>query len=171
METMKTVNYHHYKHLLDLFVLRAQSAMGGNLISIILYGSVARGEAKPTSDIDLLAILKNASSIYWERLQPILPLLRALRREPSWLEMEAKGFCPSFSVIVLSKEEALENQYLYLDMIEDAKILVDQEGFFQKRLDALKGRLQELGARKVKQHDMWYWDLKPNLTPGEVVTL
>ena len=160
-----------YKPLLDSFVNHIQATFGKNVVSLVLYGSVSRGEAGPESDVDLLLILKEASPVYRERLQPLIPLLRRLRREPTWKDLEARGLSPSLSVLVLSREEAEENRLLYLDMIDGARILLDQDGFFQGRLDALKVRLRELGARKVRRDGTWYWDLKPDLKPGEVVTL
>lgn len=72
---------------------------------------------------------------------------------------------------MLSTEEAKENRYLYLDMIEDARILVDQGGFFRGKLESLRQRLQELGAVKVQRNGDWYWDLKPDLRLGDVVIL
>ena len=47
---------------LDLFVEKVIELQGDNLSKIILYGSVARGEANEDSDIDVLVILKNRTS-------------------------------------------------------------------------------------------------------------
>jgi len=41
---------------LDEFVKRASEAYGDRIHSIILFGSVARGTARPDSDIDLLVV-------------------------------------------------------------------------------------------------------------------
>ncbi|MCL1875964.1 MAG: nucleotidyltransferase domain-containing protein [Synergistaceae bacterium] len=46
---------------LDLFVERVKKHEGDNLSRIILFGSVARGEANIDSDIDVLFILKECS--------------------------------------------------------------------------------------------------------------
>jgi hypothetical protein len=78
---------------------------------------------------------------------------------------------PEISTLVLTREEASENRYIFLDMIEDARILFDQDEFFQERLKMLAARLDELGSRKVRFNDTWYWDLKPDLKLGEVITL
>jgi len=72
---------------------------------------------------------------------------------------------------VLSLEEAKENQYLHLDMIEDARILVDRNSFFQGKLESLRRRLEELGAKKIRRNEDWYWDLKPDLKLGDSVLL
>ena len=44
---------------LDLFIERVKEHEGDNLLKIILFGSVARGEADKYSDIDVLVILKD----------------------------------------------------------------------------------------------------------------
>ena len=38
---------------------------------------------------------------------------------------------------------------LFLDMIDDARLLHDPDGFFQRFLDGFRRRLQGLGARRI----------------------
>lgn len=167
----QVITYRTYEPLLDCFVSLVQEALGDRVVSLILYGSVARGEARPESDVDVLLVLKDAPPVYRDRLRPLLPILRRLRQGSCWKDLEAQGLSPSLSVIVLSREEADRNRCLYLDMLEDARILVDRENVFQNRLRTLGTRLRELGARRVQKNGDRYWDLKPDLTPGEFVTL
>ena len=47
-----------YRSVAEEFARRVVSALGGEVHSIVLYGSVARGEAKRHSDIDLLVVSK-----------------------------------------------------------------------------------------------------------------
>jgi hypothetical protein len=56
-------------------------------------------------------------------------------------------------------------------MVEDASILFDRNGFFSKILDRLRARLKELGAKRVWKGNIWYWVLKPDYKPGEVIEL
>lgn len=167
-----TLGYEDYRKLLATFVRFLLEEVGESLISVVLYGSVARGEARETSDLDLLIIWKNAPAVYYERLQPILRAERKLEGEKVYQELCQGDRRPYLSCLVFSQEEAKENRYLFLDMVEDSLILLDQGGFFEERLRQLGSRLKVLGSRKISLKDgTWYWDLKPDLHPGEVFEL
>ena len=56
-------------------------------------------------------------------------------------------------------------------MIDDARVLHDTDGFFKQYLDGFRRRLQVLGSRRIWLGNAWYWELKPDLKPGEVFTL
>jgi len=56
-------------------------------------------------------------------------------------------------------------------MVDDARILDDSDGVLAHCLDRLRTRLAELGARRVPHGGGWYWELKPDLQPGEVFRL
>jgi len=156
--------YEDYKKILNKFTQLLRKRFGDNLISLILYGSVARGTAKDESDIDLLIILKDAPDAYYERLEPVIDIELKLR--------ESIGAPPTFSSLILSKEEAMENRNIFLDMLDASRILYDKDGFFKKRLDELRVRLSQLGSKKVILEDKtWYWNLKPGMSPGEEIEL
>lgn len=167
----QTLDYLDFKPLLDHFVHRVQAVFEDDLVSVILYGSVARGEANTHSDVDVLLILEDQPRSYRTRLETVRPILRELQKHPHWLDLEKRGISPSVSLLILSREEADQNRLLYLDMIEDAYILVDRDGFFEHRLRTLQQRLHELGAKKVREDGTWYWDLKPDLQQGETIIL
>ena len=75
------------------------------------------------------------------------------------------------SPIFKTPEEVEAGSPLFLDMVEDARILHDPDGFLAGYLERLRRRLAELGARRVPWQGGWYWELKPDLKPGEVFTL
>lgn len=162
-----------YKGILERFLELLKQTFGDSLVSLVLYGSVARGDAEADSDIDLLLILRDPPNNYHRRLDQVLGVQSDLEREEVYKRTrERLDIEPFLSHIILSKEEADENRYIYLDMVEDAKILYDRDNFFAQRLKVIKKRLRELHSKRVWLEDgTWYWDLKPDLKPGEVFTL
>lgn len=155
--------YKDYKQILDKFSQLLLEKFSDNLISLVLFGSVARGTAKTESDIDLLIILKDAPDSYYKRLEPVIDIELKLREEA----FETTEAVLIFSSIVLSKEEAMENRNIFLDMIDASIILYDKNNFFKNRLKELKKRLLQLGSKKITLEDKtWYWNLKPDSVPG-----
>lgn len=63
--------YKDYKGSLNKLKQLLLERFGANLISLVLFGSVARGTAKQESDIDLLIILKDAPDSYYRRFEPV----------------------------------------------------------------------------------------------------
>ncbi|MDR5695275.1 MAG: nucleotidyltransferase domain-containing protein [Armatimonadota bacterium] len=174
MDTMKThgIGYEQYREYLEAFTDALVERLGDSLLAVVLYGSVARGTATETSDIDLLIIQRGAPSSYYERLEPILKLEQALKETPLFRALAQRGLSPSVSPLMLSETEAEENRFIFLDMVDDSIVLFDREGFFSRRMEKLRQRLEELGARRIFLPDgSWYWDLKPNLVLGEVFEL
>ena len=148
---------------------RLKEEFGANLVSVVLYGSVARGNYRPDSDIDLLLVFKE------------LPRGQFARRDMvSWLEREVERQVPQrleesqyhiFTTILKTREEAHHTAPYYLDMTTDAAILHDEGHFFRRVLDRLRARMKELGSKKVYIGEKWYWDLKPDLKFGEIIEL
>ena len=77
----------------------------------------------------------------------------------------------TLSVVVVASDQAAVTRPLYLDLIEDAVYLAD-DGTMRRVLDGLRERMRALGSERIFLPDgSWYWDLKPDLVPGEVVEL
>ena len=51
------------ERLLESFLERLQEREGDNLLRVVLFGSVARGDAKEDSDIDVLVLVKNGEGL------------------------------------------------------------------------------------------------------------
>lgn len=166
------IGYRQYREYLDALTKALVERLGDSLLAVVLYGSVARGTASETSDIDLLIVQRGAPSSYYERLEPVLEVEHALKEDRVFQDLAGRGLFPSLSPLLLSEAEAEENRYIFLDMVEEAVVLFDPEGFFASRMEELRQRLHELGARRIFLPDgSWYWDLKPDLVLGEVFEL
>ena len=156
--------------LVARFVQRARATFGDNLVSLVLFGSVARGDFKSTSDVDLLVVFETLPSQRHERYA----LTHALEEEIA--ESVPGNFSDahwhSFSIIRKTRAEAQRTGLYYLDLTTDAIMLYDRDHFFQGVLDHLRVRLHELGSQKVYLDDgSWYWRLKPQAALGEMVEI
>lgn len=170
---MGKIGLKEYNELLEAFLSLLKEEFHENLLSLVLYGSIARGEGRAFSDIDLLIVLENPHPNYHRRLDQLLDIEERLKRTEEYERTKNRmGQEPYFGFLIFSRQEAEENRYIFLDMIEDAKILYDKNEFFRKRLNEMALRLMELGAQKVSLEDgSWFWDLKPDLKIGEVFSL
>lgn len=151
------------------FLKETMDFYGERLVSVVVFGSVARGTQRFDSDFDVLIVAEglpsgrikriNEFSVVEEKLEP---LIKNLREE---------GINTFLSVIIRSIEEIQKGTPLLLDMVEDSKILFDRDNFFKGIIEGLRKKLDELGARRIWSGNAWYWDLKPDFTPGDIIEL
>jgi predicted nucleotidyltransferase len=135
------------------------------LVSIVLFGSIARREARPTSDIDVLLVAEGLPRSQSDRRQPFLDAWEAVRTARELPHVE-------WNLIVKTRDEATYHSPLYLDMVEDAILILDRGRFFEGVLAAMRERMRELGSRRIHLPDgSWYWDLKPDFRWGDVVEI
>ena len=65
-----------------------------------------------------------------------------------------------------------DTPWILLDICDHGIILFDPRSVLARKLASLRLRLSELGSRRVELADgSWYWDLKPDMRPGEVIAL
>lgn len=146
-----------------------KSFYGDRLVSVAVFGSVARGTQNFDSDIDVLIIVNNLPAGRMKRIREFEAVEE--RIEPILKRLQKKGIHTDISAILKTPEEAERGTPLFLDMVEDARILFDRSGFFLGILERLKNRLNRLGARRIWRGNAWYWVLKPDFKPGEVFEL
>jgi len=160
------------RRLLKELLTILEGFFGEDLVSVVVFGSVARGDAKPSSDTDVLVVARNMPRSMSDRMGIMVKVLMNLEKTETCRELREKGVCTWIQFHPLSIEEAGLNRPIYLDMVEDAVILLDKNGFMKNVFDKLRKRLEELKARRVYLEDgSWFWDLKPDIKRGEVVEI
>lgn len=156
-----------FKPLINKFIEKVQGSFGKNFLAGALFGSIAREQEKPTSDIDLLLIFSRKDAGLEETITNLLV------EADSWPEKQslvAKGFFGGISALIRTKQELIENPLILLDVMEEGIVLYDPHETLQNLFFRLRKKLKELNAKKVVLPDgTWYWDLKPDWKPGEVV--
>ncbi|MEM2073408.1 MAG: nucleotidyltransferase domain-containing protein [Nitrososphaeria archaeon] len=142
---------------------------GDQLISLVLFGSYARGEPRPESDIDLLIVLRTLPVERIELHKLIDKVEENLKELYSGLM--AIGYKPVLSPIVLDVDTASRIRPLYLDIVFDAKILFDKSDFIKNVFERLRKRLETLHAERKRLGKLWYVVLKKDYRFGEVIEL
>ncbi len=147
---------------LEGYVTALERRFGPDLVSVVAFGSRARGGAGPESDLDILIVVHALPRRRFERYRGLGSLARGVS------EKLAETVAP----ILLTPEEAVSVKPYDLGMLSGHVLLRDRDGFFEGVLTRLRARLAELGSRRYVDEDGYeYWDLKPDWKPGDVVTL
>lgn len=150
-------------------VSELRRAYGERLVSIALFGSVARDTARPDSDLDLFLVIEGLPCGRRARLSTFEPVEAALAPEIDRLARE--GLAVELSPVLRTPEDLRVASPLLLDLTEDAVILEDRRGTLREALADLRERLRRAGARRVWVGTEWYWDLKPDYRRGEIFQL
>lgn len=99
-----------YQAAVDEFVRRALRRYGDKIDSIILFGSVARGEAKEDSDIDILVVWKGDESEGWRAMTGLA--FEVLLEEEEYISVKVIGL----------EDLKRENPFIKNVMMEGIKI-------------------------------------------------
>ena len=139
----------------------------GRLLGVVVFGSVARRQARSGSDLDVLVVIEESS------LENDLEVVNACARTEASVEYE--DFRKRHSAIpivptVTAPGKLRANPLILLDMLDEGVVLHDPAGVVSDLFGRLRVRLGTLGAKKVRlEHGRWMWFLKPDWRPSEVV--
>jgi hypothetical protein len=157
-----------WRALADRVVAEYRAAIGDDLVAIALFGSVARGQARPDSDLDLYVVARRPI-VGDSRLHGMWGRIDA---SPEYQALAGTGYRPTPSPIPHTVDDLARHPWILLDIVHHGVVLYDPEFVLAQELDAVRRRMAELGSQRIELPDgSWYWDLKPDWRPGEVVDL
>ena len=142
---------------------------GDRLVTVGVFGSVGRGTPGPHSDVDTLIIADGLPRGRGRRTRDFDAVEAAM--SDVLATVARRGCHTTISPVIKTAAEAVAGSLLFLDMIDDLRLLYDRDGFFRSHLDGFAARLARLGARRIHRDGTWPWDLKPDYRPGEVFEL
>lgn len=169
---VERIPHHHYAPVVRKYCELLRDLLGERLMSIMLFGSIARGDWDRGSDIDVLIVAEGwDDKPAWARIKELRRAKEALEESPEYSEALRTGYWPIVQNYPLSVEEAKGFNRIYLDAVIDGIILYDRDGFLSRVLQSLRKRLGEMGSIRITLPDKrFYWVLK-DVKAGEVITL
>lgn len=169
MNNRAQIGYDDYREYLELLLgsLRDHHSTE-QVLGCALFGSVARAEARPDSDIDLLVVVDR---VLTDTMPRFVRLLHELEAGPVATRLRHRGLRPDPYPVFMTARDLEARPLILLDILDHGIVLHDS-GPLGDRMKRLRQRMDELGTRKVTNADgSWHWDLKPDWAPGEVVEL
>lgn len=131
---------------------------GTNLVSVVSFGSRARGEAKAASDYDLFLVAGELPKRPLERNRFV--------RKSVFLKFDER-----ISIHAKTKDE-FENGFppLYLDLGVDGQILYDTDNYMHTKLYRIQQIIAEAGLYRIKKSGYYVWEWKKQPDKGWSVT-
>ncbi|MDW8360212.1 MAG: nucleotidyltransferase domain-containing protein [Candidatus Caldarchaeum sp.] len=139
--------------------------------SVAVYGSVARLTATSLSDVDLLVVSDRFSGSLSSRIDGLLEVERDSDIRSELLFLKSQGIHAKLSFYPLTRSEAERLPLLFLDMVYDAAVILD-DGFLDSLFSRLRSKLEIMGARRrTLRRGVWFWDLGPTAKEAEALWL
>jgi len=166
---MDKIDFHNQRQqeFFKRFIQYTMGYYGDRLISLAVYGSYARNEARLNSDLDLFVVLSDNPSLSrsernWEFLTKVEKPFDTER-----LSLESDLISMEISALILPESKARSFNPLYLDMVTEVHILWDPRHFLKERLNKTAEQMKRWKSKKILLGGKWAWDITPNRTWGE----
>jgi len=135
------------RHRLEAVCERLHARLGDDLLGVALFGSQARGDARPDSDLDILVLARGLDPTPAKRYVSLSPLPL-----PSG---------PAVSLMLLTPEEFLADvRPIDLDIALDARALFERDAFLTTHLGRLRQLIEEAGLYRTPRL-FWRWKTPP----------
>jgi predicted nucleotidyltransferase len=155
------VKYKDRLPILELAVARLFETLGSDLESIVLFGSLSAGKAKPESDIDLLVVARNLPEKYSDRTGIIREVVSSNLMDKliinTWKD---KGIYADLDILLMDIKEAGVTHPFYLDLTRNCIIIYDKNKTMSRKILEVAKNLEKIGAKRFEEpNGSWYWIL------------
>ena len=132
---------------------RRLSDLPGYVKAVLLFGSLARGEAGERSDVDLLVLHTGA---------PVRDPVERRRLLYKLVAERLEGAFEAVTLVDMDLERFLKPETvtpLLLNIYADALVVIDRVGSLEEFLQRVRKRIGELGLTRVRDGKAYYWVL------------
>jgi predicted nucleotidyltransferase len=118
---------------------------GSELMSVVLFGSQARGTADEHSDIDLVVIAESIPKDWRQQDE----MINELRMSPGLVKLPVSIILKSPDVVRASLDTV---QPLLFGILKSYKVLYDPSSFFERQAEVYRKRMQEWDVQEIGDH-------------------
>ena len=159
-----------YLNYASLIANKLEEILQDDLISVLLFGSAARGEAGEGSDIDILIVAEKFGEE--GRFEVFNEIEKDLKASEEYRELKENKLGTLISPVPLTPSEVEKNPSILLDIVMDGIMLYDVDDFIENKMKSMRKKLKKMGSKRIFLDDKrYYWDLKPDYKLGEVVEI
>jgi len=137
------MKYRDYKKPVNEFAKKVIERFGAKVISIVLFGSVARGTSKKTSDVDILIVMRDLPE-------------RTIERHSLLVDMEVefiKKYHISISPVCLSPEDFKNINPLFYGILVGYKVIYDPDNFWNNFKNRIKPEIIEQNPEYIETYE------------------
>ncbi|TRZ92078.1 MAG: nucleotidyltransferase domain-containing protein [Methanosarcinales archaeon] len=159
-----------YLNYASLIANKLEDILKDDLISVLLFGSAARGDADEGSDIDLLIVAEKFGKE--GRFEVFNGIEKDLKASEEYHDLKENKLGTLISPVPLTPSEVEKNPSILLDIVMDGIMLYDVDDFIVNKMKSMRRKLKKMGSKRIFFDDKrYYWDLKPDYKLGEVVEI
>lgn len=162
-----------YEKFIDAYKSAVEKQLGDKVIALVLFGSVCRGQAKGSSDIDMFTFFDDKKTTRKEINSTLIKIIIKLRGSKEYLELAERNIYPEVYPFLISESKAKDLLWVFLDVTDHGIVIKDTEKFAVKLIDNVKRQVTKAGGRCVKlPNGKWCWILYRDfkqIREGEVI--
>lgn len=158
-----------YRQLLDFFVMKANDNIHQALLSIVLFGSVSRGQATRESDIDVFVYFDDDKLPRADVTIALNKIILSLRGADAHMELQSRLIFPEIYPFIIGKSKSNQLPWVCLDSSVEGIVLFDTHGFGRTILTRLQRAVQSGEMRRTQlRFGGWCWFIEKN-TGGQIM--
>jgi predicted nucleotidyltransferase len=164
MKNLVELRQQRYAHLIIDAGMQLSRSREVGLVGVWLFGSVARGEARNDSDVDLMVVTKYLTGNRNEMVKRIFSSLDLARERQFLFE---NGVMTDLSIYPLAERELSSFYPIMLDVLDHGIVLFERDKILTQTAESMKLAASRLGVRRIQLGSHWMWVLPPGLEVGE----
>ncbi len=153
-DTPVNLGYDTYKNYLDVFTEKIENSLGDKILSLVLFGSSCRGQAKGNSDLDMFIIYDHEKTTRKEINEAVISICVGMRKSDEYKKLMNRKIYPEVHPFFIDKE-SVKNELLYvsLDATDHGIVLKGEQA-----VENIKKLIKKKGGKRISlPNGKWCW--------------